>query len=90
VWQQLHYAQGANLFYVNTSGGWSFALGRMNAGTEAAFHYDGSTWERISALSMSNAVIYSAWSFDNETFMTGEELQATNTMFPRTFVIRGK
>src|SRR3989338_793154 len=90
VWKSVFYNASSNLIIVSNSGGQAFASGRMTDGSETIYYYDGTQWGRIAGLNAPNSSIYEGWSTPTETFLIGMEDQPQGTMFPKTYVIRGK
>jgi hypothetical protein len=89
-WVALHYDLSANLIQATNSNGQLFALGRAKSNYEIAYFRSEGRWRHISAISAPNSQVHRVWSSATATFLVGEEYNSTGTMFPRTYVIRGR
>jgi hypothetical protein len=56
----------------------------------AAFHFNGDDWEKIESINKENGSVIRAWSTDTETLLVGQDWQAEGTLFPISYVLRGK
>ena len=91
VWQQVFYDATTDLGILAAFGASNaFALGRMIDQSEAVIHFDGNDWQRIAGLNRPDASIIRAWSTDSETFLVSQDAQSSGTLFPRSYVLRGK
>jgi hypothetical protein len=90
AWTALYQDPATNLFSVASSGGYAFAFGRMRDGSEAAYFHDGARWGRINALREPESEVWYVWSSSTSSFFSGIESSTHGTLFPRTYIIRGK
>jgi hypothetical protein len=67
-----------------------FTAGYDNNSNELVYHYNGSDWARITAINNPGGNVIRAWSDGKEAFLIAQELTDHGTLWPRTFVLRGK
>jgi len=90
-WQIIFNNPQAHFGVIKAFGGSNvFAMGDDNNANELVYHYNGQNWSRITGINNPGGNVIRAWTDGKEAFLVAQELSNHGTVWPRTFVLRGK